>query len=63
MLGIASCAHKRRPSEQVHALDPKPSTARDDAPNVDKLNLFEGDPGDRVALVPFCPAAGGTLLA
>ena len=30
------------------------STARDDAPNVNKLNFFEGDSGDRVALVPFC---------
>ena len=30
------------------------STARDDAPNADKRSFFEGDSGDRVALVPFC---------
>jgi hypothetical protein len=38
------------------------STARDDAPNVNKLNFFEGDSGDRVALVPFCAFAAGLLL-
>ena len=38
------------------------STARDDAPNVDKLNFVEGDSGDRVALVPFCVPAAGVLL-
>jgi len=31
-----------------------PSTARDDAPNADKLNFFEGDSGDRAAFEPFC---------
>lgn len=35
------------------------STARDDAPNVDKLNFVEGDSGDRVALVPFCASKSG----
>jgi hypothetical protein len=38
---------------EVRAFDSKRSTARDDAPNADKQSFFEGDPGDRVAFVPW----------
>jgi hypothetical protein len=38
---------------EVRAFDSKRSTARDDAPNADKQNFFEGDRGDRVAFVPW----------
>ena len=37
----------------VCEIDSKRSTARDDAPNADKRSFFDGDPGDRVAVVPF----------
>jgi hypothetical protein len=45
---------------EVRAFDSKRSTARDDAPNADKQDFFEGDPGDRVAFVPFVLAAQPT---
>ena len=36
---------------RVRAFDSNRSTARDDAPNADKQNFYEGGPGDRAAFV------------
>jgi len=46
-------AHARRRGSRVRAFDSNRSTARDDAPNADKQNFYEGGSGDRAAFVPF----------
>ena len=51
---LAFSAHKMRRCERSVRSVLTPSTARDDAPNADKLNFFEGDSGDRAAFEPFC---------
>ena len=54
------CTHDDATATIGPRVRPKPSTARDDAPNADKQSFFEGDPGDRAAFVPFCAPGAAT---
>ncbi len=53
MHGLRHARFKRRKLVRSARSILSQSTARDDAPNADKQNFFEGGPGDRAAFVPF----------